>query len=199
VQNMDKRVNKGTSWEKIANLRGFFREYLKYVSRLHPKLGKYEDYLNDEMTRMETTDGFKEAFAKRGKTDYRKWAELLNIVRGFARLNGREELRVKDVKQGVTLFHKSLKTLCESFDLKAMDLGMNGEHIELHRRLVRIFDRGDGIIGVGLLKEMDAEAKKQKRWKEWKELQAIVLDDGGKVVEVIGDQAHVKPWDGEKL
>ena len=199
MQNMDKRVNKGTSWEKIANLRGFFREYLKYVSRLHPKLGKYEDYLNDEMTRMETTDGFKEAFAKRGKTDYRKWAELLNIVRGFARLNGREELRVKDVKQGVTLFHKSLKTLCESFDLKAMDLGMNGEHIELHRRLVRIFDRGDGIIGVGLLKEMDAEAKKQKRWKEWKELQAIVLDDGGKVVEVIGDQAHVKPWDGEKL
>jgi hypothetical protein len=203
MQNMDKTVNKGTSMNKINNLRAFFREYLKYVSRLHPKLDKYMDTLNAEMIRMESTEGFKEAFAGRGKTDYRKWAELLNIVRGFARLNGRAELAVKDVTQGMNLFCKSLKTLCENFDLKAMELGMNGEHIELHSSLIRLFGDGSGVA-TGTIKDMNAEAKRQGRWNEWVELQAIILDSSTnpplKVVDILsGGMAHVKPWDGEKL
>ena len=202
MQNMDKTVSKRTSREKINNLRAFFREYLKYVSRLHPKLEKWKGYLNDEMTRMEETEGFKEAFAGRGKTDYRKWAELLNIARGFARLNGREKLHSSDVKKGVTLFHKSLKTLCETFDLKAMDLGLNANHIELHSRLIAKFGKGERVASAPL-KEMNAEAKQQGRWKEWIELQAIILDNSTnpvlKVVDIMGDIAHVKPWDGEQL
>jgi len=203
MQNMDKRLNKGTSKEEINNLRGFFREYLKYVSRLHPKLDKYVGHLNAEMTRMESTEGFKEAFAGRGKTDYRKWAELLNVVRGFARLNGRDELRVKDVTNGVALFHKSLKTLCKAFDLKAMELGMNAEHMELHSSLIRRFGDDSGVA-TAPIKDMNAEAKRQGRMKEWIELQAIILDGSTKpplkVVDIFDDgTVHVKPWDGEKL
>jgi hypothetical protein len=172
------------------------------VSRLHPKLEKWKGYLNDEMTRMEQTEGFKEAFAGRGKTDYRKWAELLNIARGFARLNGREKLHSSDVKKGVTLFHKSLKTLCENFDLKAMDLGMNANHIELHSRLIEKFGKG-GTSASAPLKEMNDEAKQQGRWKEWIELQAIILDNSGKtvlkIVDIIDGTVFLKPWDGEGL
>ncbi len=117
-------------------------------------------------------------------------------------MNGRGKLHSSDVKKGVTLFHKSLKTLCETFDLKAMDLGMNANHIELHNRLIEKFGKG-GRSASAPLKEMNAEAKQQGRWKEWIELQAIILDNSGKVVlkvvDIIDGTAHVKPWDGEQL
>ena len=53
LENMDKTVKVGTNKEQIANLRAFFREYLKYVSLLQPKLGLYEGTITSEFERIE--------------------------------------------------------------------------------------------------------------------------------------------------
>ena len=53
--------------DQINNLRSFFREYLKYVSRLQPKLGVYSALIESLFQQIEETEGFKEAFANEAK------------------------------------------------------------------------------------------------------------------------------------
>ena len=109
LENMDKTVHKGTNKDEINNLRTFFREYLKRVSRYQPHLGFLAPILKAEFDRVEATKGFQEAFAKRGKTDYRKWAEFLNLAKGFARLKGRQNLEQEDVEDALGIFQDPLQ------------------------------------------------------------------------------------------
>ena len=197
LQNMDKTTMTAGNKDQINNLRSFFREYLKYVSRLQPKLGVYATTIESLFRVIEETDGFKQAFAKRGKTDYRKWAEFLNIIRGFARLNGRDKIAVADVNIAADLFQESLSTLAENFSKTALQQGINYDHVELHKKLLRKFGTEDS--GATVSKTHARNFAKGLSWtKEWGELLKLKRPDGTKLIEDMGTDVFIKPhWDGE--
>ena len=202
MQNMDKTVAKGTNKEEIANLRTFFREYLKRVSRYQPKLDKYKAILGSEFKDIEALEQFKDAFAKRGKTDYRKWAELLNLVKGFSRLNGRKELVMNDVNYAITLFKDSLETLTSAFPRTAFRQGINYEAIELHRQILEKFGNGSGQAS-GNRSEIARFAAGQKRKKEWDLLCKIKVSKGSHPQLLVQDMGkgflHIgAKWDGDE-
>jgi len=201
LQNMDKTVAKGTNKEEIANLRAFFREYLKRVSRYQPKLDKYKAILGSEFKDIEALEQFKDAFAKRGKTDYRKWAELLNLVKGFARLNGRKKLVMDDVNYAITLFKDSLETLTSAFPRNAFRQGINYEAIELHRQILEKFGNGSGGAS-GKRSEIARFASKQGRKKDWDLLCKINVIIGSHpqllVQEIDGILVIGAKWDGDE-
>ena len=197
LQNMDKTTMAGGGKDQINNLRSFFREYLKFVSRLQPKLGYYDTVIEAEFGRIESTEGFKEAFAKRGKTDYRKWAEFLNIIKGFARLEGRDKLIMKDIERANDLFQESLSTLAENFSKTALQQGINYEQIALHGQILKKFGSDTGATAK--MKDVRKFAQSQGRGKEWEALLKLKKPDGSSLVEVIGSEVFVKPnWDGEE-
>ena len=197
LQNMDKTVLSSGSKDQINNLRSFFREYLKYVSRLQPKLGVYSALIESLFQQIEETEGFKEAFAKRGKTDYRKWAEFLNLIRGFARLNGRDFIKMDDVNIAADLFQESLSTLAENFSKASLQQGINYDHVELHKKLIKKF--GSEVGGATLtMKEARKFANSMGMSKQWTELMKLKRPDGTKLIEEMGTDVFIKPnWDGE--
>jgi len=191
LENMDKTVAKGTNKEQIQNLRTFFREYLKCVSRYQPKLGFYEGTIHSEFDEIEKMDEFKLAFAKRGKTDYRKWAEFLNLIKGFARLNGRKKMTIQDITEARDIFLDSMETLTANFPRKAMELGVDGEQMELHRQILRNFGDGSGQAS-GTRKEIERFAAQQGRKKQWDDLCKVKLPDGGMLIEVFQNTLIIK-------
>jgi DNA replicative helicase MCM subunit Mcm2 (Cdc46/Mcm family) len=196
LQNMDKTVMTAGNKDKINNLRSYFREYLKYVSTLQPKLGVYSAMIESLFQDIEQTEGFKQAFAKRGKTDYRKWAEFLNLIKGFARLNGRGEIKISDVTNASDLFQESLSTLADNFSLQSLQNGVNYDHMELHKKILKTFGSASGATAK--IKDLKRFANSMKRVKEWNELLKVKRPDGTLLIEIMGDEAFVKPnWDGE--
>jgi len=197
LQNMDKTTMSGGSKEQINNLRSFFREYLKYVSRLQPKLGVYSPVIESLFDDIEKGEGFQEAFAKRGKTDYRKWAEFLNLIKGFARLNGRDKIVIDDVNMSGELFQASLSTLAENFSKTALQQGINYDHVSLHRKLILKFG---SKVGGATVSKKDARAfAKSLSWgKVWDELLKLKNPHGDLIVQDFGKEVFITPnWDGE--
>ena len=108
MENMDRKAKTTGSRDKINNLRIFFREYLKLVSRYQPELDVWKFLITGLFEEIEAKEEFKTAFAQRGKTDYRKWAEFLNLVKGFARLRGRKCLEMEDINSASDIFQDSV-------------------------------------------------------------------------------------------
>ncbi len=199
LENMDKTVAKGANKIEIKNLRTFCREYLKCVSRLQPKLGQHEVGIHSAFNYVEGLPEFSLAFAKRGNTDYRKWAEFLNLIKGFARLNGRSDIIKEDIENTLEIFQDSLETLTKNFSRIALQQGINYEERELHGQILNNFGDGSGQAS-GTRKEMERFASQRKRRKEWDVLCKIKLPDGGMLIEEFEDALIIKPWevDGEE-
>ena len=197
LQNMDKSTISTGDKDKINNLRAFFREYLKYVSRLQPQLGIYSPVIESLFDAIEKTDGFKEAFAKRGKTDYRKWAEFLNLIKGFARLNGRDFLKPDDINVAADLFQESLSTLADNFSKTALQQGINYDHVSLHKKLIMKY--GTEIGGATVSKKDAKKFANSMKWsKQWTELLKVKRPDGTQLIEDMGADVFIKPnWDGD--
>ena len=200
LQNMDKTVSTGVNKSEINNLRTFFREYLKRVSRYHPKLKSCEGIVTSEFARIEQTDQFSVAFAKRGKTDYRKWAELLNLVRGFTRLNGRHVVDISDIDNAIDIFQDSLETLTSAFPRSALNQGMDAGVLELYHKLLKNFDNGSGQAS-GTRSEMNRYAASLNLKDEWKTLQKMKYNDETPPNMVVDDiQGHLvikSGWNGD--
>ena len=169
---------------------------MKYVSKLLPKVGKIENILEAAFSAIETMPQFKEAFAMRGPTDYRKWQEFINLVRGFARLNGRDYVEETDLMAAMDLFQKSLITMTNTFPIKALNKGVDYKQMELHKKIIKKFDDGNGH-GSGNINEINKYTKSVKLSTQWDALQKITLDDGSKLIETIGDTFFIKnvEWD----
>ena len=200
LQNMDKTVSQGVNKSEINNLRTFFREYLKCVSRYHPKLKACEGIVTSEFARIEQTEQFSIAFAKRGKTDYRKWAELLNLVRGFTRLNGRHVVEISDIDNAIDIFQDSLETLTSAFPRSALNQGMDAGVLELYHKLLTNFENGSGQAS-GTRSEMARYAASLGLKDEWKTLLKMKYNDETPPNMVVDDiQGHciIKPnWNGD--
>lgn len=198
LENMDRKSKSKSKNEELMLIRKFFKEYLSFVSKLEPQLGLFKGIIESEFVRIQDTDNFKEAFATRSKTDNRKWAGYLSLIRGYARLNGRDKLSSNDVKLGTKMFEASLETLTGMLPKSSLLQGIDFDTLELHKQLLKAFDKG---LGQGCtVKKKNAKdfAKRQQRGKQLTELLKITLPDGSKLIEDLGggDYLVKRDWEG---
>lgn len=100
-----------TTWQR------FFREYLRYVSKLPVQVMPAYDALYDTFKDISTEPKFREIFQSRMSEDNRKWQQWMVLCKGFARLNGRDEISMDDIFEARRVWTASLATLVEEFDL----------------------------------------------------------------------------------
>lgn len=198
LENMDRKSKNKSKNEELSIIRQFFKEYLLYVSRLEPQLGFFKNIIQSEFVRIQETENFKEAFATRSKTDNRKWAGLLSLIRGYARLNGRDKLDPTDVTMGTKMFEASLETLTGVLPKSSLLQGIDFDMLELHRTIVSTFDKGMGHGASVSRKKINELAKRQGRNKQLKELFKINLPDGSKLIEDLGNGELLvkRDWEG---
>ena len=198
LENMDRKSKNKSKNEELSIIRQFFKEYLLYVSRLEPQLGFFKNIIQSEFVRIQETENFKEAFATRSKTDNRKWAGLLSLIRGYARLNGRDKLDPTDVTMGTKMLEASLETLTGVLPKSSLLQGIDFDMLELHRTIVSTFDKGMGHGASVSRKKINELAKRQGRNKQLKELFNINLPDGSKLIEDLGNGELLvkRDWEG---
>ena len=92
---MDAMTGKFETPEAKAELRmwrRFFREYLRFVSRMSPDMGSMEQGVFDMMEEIEKTKEFDAVFLQRSVRENRKFQQFINLCKGLARLNGDSEI-----------------------------------------------------------------------------------------------------------
>jgi len=185
LENMDKTATQGGNKDQISNLRTFFREYLKCVSRFHPELGFYEKPILGAFNSIEAGPSFQEAFAKRGDTDYRKWAEFLNLIKGYARLNGQKKVGKEDLMNAMQIFEESLETLVEQFVCAAYNLDMNIDAISLHHKIIDKFSKDGANQALIAKKDVARYVASVGKQKEWNGIKKTKIPGGDMVVQEI--------------
>ena len=107
---------------RLDKWRCFFREYLKNVSQLRPSLHVHQNLINSLWDRhFEQNQDFKDVFVRKGtETDYRKYQQFANLIRGMARLDGIDNFPDNDnattyIKHAVDVFGDSLITIKENY------------------------------------------------------------------------------------
>lgn len=103
--------------EQLVMWQKFFREYLRYVSKLPVEVLPAYDALFDTFKDISTEPKFKEIFYSRSAEDSRKWQHWMVLCKAFAKLSGRTEISMDDIMEAKNLWISSLATLVEEFDL----------------------------------------------------------------------------------
>ena len=132
ISAMDEDFTSGEGAKNLNMWRTFFREYLRYVSLLKPKLRDEIPMINSTYDEIEARPQFKDAFCIRTATDNRKYQEFANLVRGFARLMGDESIGNEHLFLAAEIFELSLQTLTEKFPTKAISQGIDDKTIEAY-------------------------------------------------------------------
>lgn len=136
IASMDGDYRSKERAETLTAWRAFFREYLRFVSRLEPKLRDYIPRINSTYDEIEARPQFQNAFCIRTATDNRKYQEFANLVRAFARLHGDEKINWHHLSEARDIFEMSLQTLTEEFPLAAMIEGITPDIIDIYKKLV---------------------------------------------------------------
>ena len=137
ISAMDEDYTSGDGAEKIQMWRTFFREYLRYVSLLKPKLREVIPTINSTYDEIEARPQFKDAFCIRTATDNRKYQEFANLVRAFARLYGDEEIDcMTHLVDAKWIFEESLQTLTQKFNTKFLQFSLDSKTLNMFEKIV---------------------------------------------------------------
>ena len=142
---MDAMTGKFETAEAKAELkmwRRFFKEYLRYVSRMSPDMGSMEQGLFDMMQEIEGTEDFKSVFLQRSERENRKFQQFINLCKGLARLNGDQEITADHLYDAKWLFQKSLETLVKNVPLNQDLLEADGKVQHMYSQLLKNSDNG---------------------------------------------------------
>ena len=142
---MDAMTGKFETPEAKAQLktwRTFFREYLRYVSRMNPDMSDIEDFVWQEFGDIESSEEFDKVFLQRAERENRKFQQFINLCKGLARLNGDSVVNSHHLYQAKTLFNTSLQTLIKNVPLNVDLLEADGKIQQLFATLVRNSDSG---------------------------------------------------------
>tara|TARA_R110002020_G_scaffold99196_2_gene235578 strand:- start:3105 stop:4889 length:1785 start_codon:yes stop_codon:yes gene_type:complete len=122
IKNMD---DYGSVVTDLKMWQQFFREYLRYVSRIPVQI--YDSYglIKSVFDTLKAKREFQEVFHARGLPDNRKWAEFANLCRSFARLNGRNQITNEDIRESYSAMLTSLQTLTTHFDMDDLALDLS--------------------------------------------------------------------------
>jgi len=145
VSSMDGDYRDSDMAERLVIWRSFFREYLRYVSKMQPKLREYIPRINSTYDEIEARPQFTQVFNIRGATDNRKYQEFANLVRAFARLQGDSKINWHHLCQARDIFEMSLQTLTEEFPLASMVEGITTEIITIYKKLLNSCPIADSI------------------------------------------------------
>ena len=168
ISSMDEDFTKGEGADKIQMWRKFFREYLRYVSKIKPKLRDELPTINSTYDEIEARPQFTDAFCIRTATDNRKYQEFANLVRAFARLYGDEKIdTMTHLVDAKWIFEQSLQTLTDNFNSKFMKYQLDTKTLDMFEeiikkcpvaKLVEIKEKVKGITNQQIDKLMACEA-----------------------------------------
>jgi len=142
MDNMTGKFETPQAKAELKMWRRFFKEYLRYVSRLNPDMDVIEDFIWQEFSSVEESEEFKKVFLQRAERENRKFQQFINLCKGLARLNGDSVVNSNHLYQAKTLFNTSLKTLIENIPLNVDLMEADGKVQQLYAALVRNSDSG---------------------------------------------------------
>lgn len=138
------------SKERLHIWRSFFREYLRYVSRMQPDINKSRELIRSQFqTQVKETKMFDDVFLKRSKKENRKFQQFINLCKGFARLQGDDVVDLNHISMATELFMVALETVVQNVPLN-MDLLANDPKMRILVQAVKTLV-GDGYPDRGEL------------------------------------------------
>ncbi len=138
------------SKERLRIWRSFFREYLRYVSRMQPDINKSRELIRSQFqTQVKETKMFGDVFLKRSKKENRKFQQFINLCKGFARLQGDDVVDLNHISMATELFMVALETVVQNVPLN-MDLLANDPKMRVLVQAVKTLV-GDGYPDRGEL------------------------------------------------
>ena len=141
---------------KLKIWRTFFREYLRYVSRMEPDILSVRKHIVDIYNRdIKNTQDFKDVFLRRSAKENRKFQQFINLCKGLARLKGDDAVTLTHLSLGVQLFNHSLKTLVDNLVPMGIDLDdVTADRMNLIKTIKQYADSGQYESKIDIIKVM---------------------------------------------
>ena len=142
------------SKHKLKIWRSFFKEYLRYVSRLEPDILSAKQHIIDIYNNdIKAHKNFDRVFLRRSAKENRKFQQFINLSKGLARLRGDDKVGIVHLTLAKKLFLHSLETLVTNMVPMGMDLSdLNAEQMHLMSTITRLADGGTFESKVQLIK-----------------------------------------------
>ena len=153
---MSGQLDSPASKHKLQVWRSFFREYLRYVSRLEPDILGCKKHIMDIYNNdIKAHKNFDTVFLRRSAKENRKFQQFINLSKGIARLRGDEKVGIVHLTIAKKLFLHSLETLVTNLVPMGMDLSdLNAEQMHLMSTVERLSDNGQYESKVKLIKTL---------------------------------------------
>lgn len=174
------------SKERLHIWRSFFREYLRYVSRMQPDINKSRELIRNQFqTQIKETQMFNDVFLKRSKKENRKFQQFINLCKGFARLQGDDIVDLNHISMATELFMVALETVVQNVPLN-MDLLANDPKMRTLVQAVKTLV-GDGYPDRGelelRLRQNHVSFRKEQIDTLFAEEYLIQLEDGEVILD----------------
>ena len=174
------------SKERLHIWRSFFREYLRYVSRMQPDINKSRELIRNQFqTQIKETKMFNDVFLKRSKKENRKFQQFINLCKGFARLQGDDIVDLNHISMATELFMVALETVVQNVPLN-MDLLANDPKMRTLVQAVKTLV-GDGYPDRGelelRLRQNHVSFRKEQIDTLFAEEYLIQLEDGEVILD----------------
>lgn len=142
------------SKHKLKIWRSFFKEYLRYVSRLDPDILSAKQHIIDIYNNdIKAHKNFDAVFLRRSAKENRKFQQFINLSKGLARLRGDNKVGIVHLTIAKKLFLHSLETLVTNMVPMGMDISdINAEQTHLMNTIIRLADGGTFESKVQLIK-----------------------------------------------
>ena len=142
------------SKHKLKVWRSFFKEYLRYVSRLDPDILSAKQHIIDIYNNdIKSHKNFDAVFLRRSAKENRKFQQFINLSKGLARLRGDDKVGIVHLTIAKKLFLHSLETLVTNMVPMGMDISdINAEQTHLMNTIIRLADGGTFESKVQLIK-----------------------------------------------
>jgi len=196
MDSMNGKYQKAEFSDNLDMWRSFFREYLRYVSEMEPDITPVRIEIREAMDRIKAHPSFLTVFLQddsgnvRTKRDYRKFQEFVNLCKGFARLNGEQEVSEYSVRQAEEIFIRSIKTLTDDEGWGIMNAGGNKRHMDIHAELLAFADEQGNYESVKQMREK--VFFKDDEW-DWLINQGAILSDDP--IPYKARLIKIVPWD----
>lgn len=139
---------------KLKIWRSFYREYLRYVSRMDPDILGVRKHIVDIYNRdVKSHPHFKEVFLRRSAKENRKFQQYINLCKGLARLKGDSSVSLTHLSKATLLFNHSMSTLIENLVPMGINLDdVTADHMNLIKTIQQYADGGQYESKVSIIK-----------------------------------------------
>jgi len=133
-------------------------EYIKKVSGLDVEISPVRRLLDITFDTISEEEDFKALMTSKGRKDRRKYFQLLNIAKRYAKINGRYvydkdgnmsiEIHPSDIRRAGRLFARSAASLSENFDLSLLGIS------QIDQKVLRCIIENPGLTLLQVRKKL---------------------------------------------